>query len=139
MSNQIATNIFEQASRLALRFPTARGEISTEQLWGLPLDSTVKPSLNSIALEVDAELSTTATKSFVATVSPNNKVLNLKMDILKHVIKIKQDENAAKETRQVNATKRRALEDALARKQAEKIDSASEEELQAQLAALPSE
>ena len=133
------TNIFEKASRKALRFPTARGEVSTEQLWDLPLDSATKPSLNSIALEVDAELTSTATKSFVATVSPNNQILTLKMDILKHIIKVKQDENVAKENRLVNATKRRTLEEALARKQAEKIDSASEEELQAQLAALPSE
>ena len=62
--------------------------------------------------------------------------LELKLEILKHVIKYKQEVNAAKVSREETATKRRALEAALERKQAEKIDSASEEELQAQLAAL---
>ena len=133
------SDLFEKATRLELRFPSPRGELSTEQLWSLPLTSSTKANLNDIALAVDAELSSTATKSFVTVATPVSKTLTLKMDVLKHIIKVKQEEALVKQTREANATKRRAIEEALARKQSEKIDSASEEELLAELKALESQ
>ena len=130
------SNIFEQASRQAFRFPTARGELTTEQLWDLPLTSTTKPNLNDIALAIDEELTKSAAKSFVTTVTSVSKALTLKLDILKHIIKVKQEEVLVRQAREANATKRRAIMEALANKQADKINKASEEDLLAELKAL---
>lgn len=130
------SNIFEQASRQAFRFPTARGELTTEQLWDLPLTSTTKPNLNDIALAIDEELTKSAAKSFVTTVTSISKALTLKLDILKHIIKVKQEEVLVRQAREANATKRRTIMEALANKQADKINKASEEDLLAELKAL---
>ena len=130
------SNIFELASRQQLRFTSVRGDLTTEQLWDLPLTSKTGVSLDGLAIAISRQLKESATESFVSEVTSGNKILELKLEILKHVIKYKQEVNAAKISREETATKRRALEAALERKQAEKIDSASEEELQAQLAAL---
>lgn len=43
------TNIFEKASRTKVRFEHPRGNFTVEQLWELPLKSTVKVSLNELA------------------------------------------------------------------------------------------
>ena len=49
-------DIFEQASRLKLRFPSPLGTLSTEDLWHLPLTSTTgKANLNDIGKALNYE------------------------------------------------------------------------------------
>ena len=62
--------MFEQASRLKLRFTTARGSLSVEDLWDLPLTSTTgKPNLDDIAKSLNRELR--ATSEETSFVEPN--------------------------------------------------------------------
>jgi hypothetical protein len=51
-------NMFEQASRLKLRFETIRGEFTVEQLWSLPLSSQSESTvtLDMIAIDLDAKI-----------------------------------------------------------------------------------
>lgn len=87
------TNIFEKASKKAIRFSTTRGQITVEDLWGLSL-----PSLDTIAIATNKLLSAAGEKSFIKTVNPQSTVVSLKMDILKYIIadKLEAEERGSK-------------------------------------------
>lgn len=87
--------IFEQASRLKLRFETNRGFLSTEDLWDLSLTS-----LDSIYRVINKKLKEETEESLITTRSKSNKELDLKVEILKHVVKVKQEEAELKKARQ---------------------------------------
>lgn len=86
-------SIFEKASKKKLRFKTTKGFLTTEDLWDLSLQS-----LDSIAKSVNKQLKVEEEESFISEKSKTNVDLNLKLDILKHVIdvKMKQKDRAAK-------------------------------------------
>ena len=118
-------NIFEQASRKKIRFSSDRGELTTEQLWDLSL-----PMLDFIARGVNADLKSVTEDSFIATKVDSRKApLELKLEILKYVI---EDTLAAEEAKKVAAekkAKKKVLTEALARRQDEKLQNMSEEEI----------
>lgn len=130
-------NIFEQASRRALRFSSERGLVSVEQLWQLPLQSKNGFSLDAIAIAVNRELKALAEESFVAQGSnPAKAELELQLEILKHIIAAKQAENAdARAAADRKAEKARLLE-ILDRKQGQELESLSADDLRARIAAL---
>jgi len=126
--------VFEQASRLKLRFTTVRGSLSVEDLWDLPLTSaTGKVNLDDIAKQLNREMrASTEEISFVEpTATPRNTELRLGFDIVKHVIEVKVAERttalAASKKRE---TKQKILE-IIAAKQDDALQSKSLEELQA--------
>ena len=41
-------DIFKQAAKAKLRFPSSKGELRVEDLWDLPLTSKTGPSLDSL-------------------------------------------------------------------------------------------
>lgn len=84
--------MFEQASRLKLRFDTDRGNVTTEDLWDLPLTSSSNISLDCIAKGLNKAVNQSEEESFVVKRSTTNTVLELKFDIVKHVISAKLDE-----------------------------------------------
>ena len=84
-------NIFEYAAKNKLRFATERGLLTAEDLFDIKLSNQAGPSLDKIAISLDEELSKTE-KSFVKKVTPQNKELQIKLDIVKHVISVKQDQ-----------------------------------------------
>ena len=81
--------MFEQASRLKFRFVTQKGTLTTEDLWDLPLSST-GVSLDSIAIELNKKIKDNSQESFVAKKTNINSILELKLDILKHIINCRQ-------------------------------------------------
>jgi len=132
-------NIFEQATKQGLRFPSIVGELSTEQLWDLPLTSRSlterPPSLDAIARAVHAELKDKEEVSFVdIKPDPRKAELELQLEILKHIIQVKKDERDAAKRAVENAERRKMLTAALASKQEASLLAMSEEELRAELA-----
>lgn len=130
---------FELASRKKLRFPSPVGELTTEQLWDLPLVSNVKGkvSLDAVARAVNANLKAVTEESFVTVSSnPAKATYELQLEILKHIIAVKQDEIARAKDRAEKAEKRRVLLDALARKEEQEIGAKSKDELLKELAEL---
>ncbi|MDB2578775.1 hypothetical protein N9Y00_07020 [Tateyamaria sp.] len=110
-------NIFETASRKKTRFPSKRGELTAEQLWDLPLTQ-----LDVIARGVNSELKGVSEESFIATSpDPRKPGLELQLDILKHVIKAKQEEADAAKNRAAKAAKRKTLMAALADREAQEM------------------
>lgn len=130
-------NIFEQASRQALRFSSNRGELSTEQLWDLPLTSRNGFDLDSVAKEVNQRLKAVTEESFVVkTTNPAKDSLELKLEILKHIIASKQQEAEDRRNASARAAQRQKLKDILAEKQDGALKELTVEEIQKQLAEL---
>lgn len=130
-------NIFEQASRLKLRFSTNRGDLTVEQLWDLPLQSKTQFDLDSVAKSVYQDLKGRAEESFVAaSTDPMKGRLELMLEILKHIIQAKQDENAAKVNKARVEQERARIAEIIDKKQDAALENETVEQLQARLAAL---
>ena len=120
--------MYKKASKMKLRFATTKGNLIVEDLWQLTL-----PTLDSIAVALDEELSKSPKKSFISTVSPENEVLQLKLNIVTDIISDKLAEKDASEKAQAKKAEKERLLDLLDRKKSEKLESLSEEELQKKL------
>ena len=86
-------DLFLAASRRQLRFATGKGYATVEDLWSLSLKS-----LDAIAVALDEQIKP-GRKSFLenpdARASEAEADNNLRLEILKAVITVKQDENKA--------------------------------------------
>ncbi len=123
--------MFETATRMKLRFATVLGLITTEDLWDLPLTSG-KANLDDVAKTISKELRETE-ESFV-TKTRADKVLELKLDIVKYVISVKLDEIAEAEDAAELKRKKDLLIDAIDAKETEElIDGKSAKELRKEL------
>jgi len=123
--------MFFNASRLKLRFKTSVGSIATEDLWDLTLES-----LNTLAKSLNKELKDAQEESFIGTRSKANTILELKFEIVKHVITVKLEEAATKK----NAADKKALKEKIMeqinRKKDEALSSKTIEELEKELESL---
>jgi hypothetical protein len=115
--------MFEQALRERFRFKVDQGTLTTEDLWQLTL-----PSLDSIAIGLDKELQDQG-KSFIRDVTPANAKTALKLDIVKHVIKYKLDEQEARKVKVEKAKQRQKLLEALADKEDAELSNMSKDDL----------
>lgn len=107
-------NIFEKVSRNKTRFPSDRGELTTEQLWDLSLTS-----LDTIARKINRDLKELAEESFINTSpDPRKPGLELQIAVLKHIIQVKLDDQEAQKVAATKAAKRKALLEALANREA---------------------
>lgn len=129
-------NIFEQASRNKLRFPSVRGALLVEQLWDLPLQAKSEFDLDSLAKALNAQVKASAEESFVAPSSAVNAAAVLALDIVKHIIAVKLEENAKVRDAAERKNKREQLLGILAGKESEALQSLTPDELRAQIAAL---
>ena len=112
------TNIFEQASKLTIRFASSKGLTTTEDLWNFPLTSERHSSLDSVAKGINKALKESSEESFVAESTKANSVLELKLEIVKHIIKCKKEQLALK----ANSVKAKALDERILAILADKQD-----------------
>ena len=85
----MSEKMFEKASRTKLRFTTAKGILSTEDLWDIPLYSENQGAvtLDSLACQLHARLSLDVVPSFVKKATDNATAsLQLQFDIVKHIL-----------------------------------------------------
>lgn len=131
-------NIFEQASRLKLRFQNPRGgELTVENLWDLPLKSETRPNLNRIAIEVSNEISKESTLDFVdGGESKVSKENSLKLEILKYIIETKKAENLEKQNKESVLSELRMLKEIRETRKLESIKNQSDEDLDKRIAEL---
>ena len=123
--------MFKQATKQKLRFATNKGYLSVEDLWDLSL-----PTLDKLAVSYDEELAKSPRKSFISDNAPKNKELELKFNIVKDIIAAKLQEKADKEAAKDKAAEKARLVELLAKKQSEKLESLTEEQLKQRLAEL---
>jgi hypothetical protein len=125
------SNIFEQASKLKLRIATAKGMQTVEDLWDLSLES-----LDTIAVAVDKQLETAGKKSFIGKKDTTNKVLELQLEVLKHIIGVKLEEKATKAARVERNAQLAHLRELAANKSTEALAGKSLEEINKMIAEL---
>jgi hypothetical protein len=131
-------NIFERAARAKLRFPSPAGDLTVEQLFDIPLSArTGKLDLDSLARATYMELQQIGELSFVdERPDPRKTELELRFEIIKHVIDAKKADKAAAEKAAETRELRNRLLDAKAAKQEQRLSELSEEDIDKQLAAL---
>lgn len=133
-------NIFEQALRKKVRFDSVKGELTTEQLLGMKLESRDGFSLEAVAQTVNRALKEVAEESFVKTsTNPLKAQLELKLEIVKFIIAEKIAEEDKKKLQANKADERKILLEALANQKTLALKALTPEEIEARLKALDAE
>lgn len=127
------SDIFHYALRNKLRFKVQRGTITTEQLWDLPLNSRTGDSLEAVARDLYAEISSLPATPFTATAPVTQTHTERRLEVVKAVIADKQKEASARAEAALRAQEIERLRDALAQKKGEALASMSIEEIEARL------
>jgi len=125
---------FEKAARMKLRFDTAKGQLSVEELWDLPLESERGVSLDGLAVALHQKIKNGAEVSFVRKDSAKSveyEVAQLKFDIVKHIIDVRVAENEAAARSRANRAQKQKIMELIAQKQDESLAGKSVEELMA--------
>lgn len=121
--------MFEQATRNKLRFETSAGLLSVEDLWDLPLTSKAgKVNLDEIARSIYNKVTDGAAISFVQE-NVTNSVEQDKLDIVKHIIEVRLNENREKAQAQAKKQQKELIDNIIAQKQNEELANMSIEEL----------
>jgi hypothetical protein len=130
-------NIFEKASINKTRYPSVRGELTTEQLWDIPLTSSTGFDLDSIARGVNSQLKELAEESFVKTSSnPSKAKFEHMLEVIKYVIDFKLQAAEENANRRKKAEEKAKLLEILERKQNESLEKLDETAIQKRLAEL---
>ena len=127
------TNIFEIAVRQKLRFVTSRfSGVSVEDLFDLSLRE-----LDDVAKGINRQINAEKEESFLSENKNAVRVdLELKLEIVKHIIGVKETEKAERVATQTKAAERQKLIDALAEAEQREQQAKTPEQLRAELAAL---
>ena len=120
----MSTNMFEIATRNKFRFPF-KGVISTEDLWDLSVES-----LDNVFKTLNSEMKKTKEESLLSTKSKDDEVLELKIEIVKHIVPVKQEEKEARERKFLDRERNQKIMSIIAAKQDEQLHNMSVEELQ---------
>ena len=131
MSKEI--NLFEVASRQKLRFMTNKGLVTVEDLWDLPLSV-----VDATAQNVKAQLDEVQGESFLRNRKEVDKNTEnaLRLEVLKYIINVRQDEDEIKVIAREKAARRRQLIDLLAQRDAEADSKMTREDILKELEGL---
>jgi len=122
--------LFEQASRLKVRFDTVIGMLAVEDLWDLPLTARGdKVSLDQIAIFLNKQVKEDAEESFVKTAQKKDKILDVMFELVKHIINVKIDEEEVAKLKADNKVKKQRLVNILATKEDEELVGKSADEI----------
>lgn len=117
-------NIFEVASRNKFRFDF-RGQQPTEELWSLSVEN-----LDTIFKGLNSQLKQVKEESLLDTKTPKDEELDMKIEIVKHIVKVKQAEAKSREDARIKKEQKQKLLEALELKKNEDLRSMSAEEIQ---------
>ena len=126
------TNIFEYATRNKMRFPSKKGNLTTEQLWDLNVES-----LDEIYKDLKRQLKTSEEESLLNTLAnPENKELSIAIDVIRHIVSVKLYEKKAKEEELARKLESQNIMRILKEKENKALENLSEDELRKRLAEL---
>lgn len=123
-------NLFEMATRKKFRFPF-KGMISVEDLWDLSVQN-----LDTVFKALNAEVKQAKEESLLTTKSTEETILDAKIEIVKHIVKVKLEEANERTKAAEKREQKRRLQELIATKQDAELQGKSIEELQAMLSAL---
>lgn len=131
-------DLFQLAAKHKYRFTSSKGELTVEDLFGLPLKPTSKSSasLNDVAIELSNQVETSSSKNFVDDTPVGNKHTSNKLEIVKTVIAFKKSEAAKAHKRTEDSQKREELLNTLRDIEKKELTSKSADEVRAMLASI---
>ena len=121
--------MFKEANRYKLRFDTDRGNVTTEDLWDLPLVNK-SVCLDNIAKQLSKKIKEVDEESFVVKKSSADTILELKLEIVKYIISVKLEEKEIKEKSVATKAKKERINSIIADKEDENLRNASVEDLE---------
>lgn len=129
-------DIFAKATKQKVRFNTAKGDLTVEDLWDLPLTSEKHVSLDKLAKGIFVALREAEEVSFVSPASTSNSLLELKLEIVKFIIEAKQADNKSKRDAEENRRKKELIGRILEEKRDEELKGKDLKDLEEMYAAL---
>ena len=117
--------MFENALKNGFRYPSNKGLITTEDLFCLSLND-----LNEIAKKINKLIKDSEEESFISGPNFNNNNDSKRLDIIKHIINLKINEQNAKMIEKSNAEKRQRILEIINKKDEESLKNMSKEELE---------
>jgi len=119
-------NLFEIATRNKYRFDTARGKMSVEDLWDLPLYG--KVSLDQIEIDLTKTVKENQ-ESFAKKLSRKNTSNDYKLDIVRYIIEYKIKEKEKKEQEMANKVRREKIMQLIEERELEELKNKPIDEL----------
>ena len=120
-------NIFEYATRNKVRF-SFRGLISVEDLWDLSLGN-----LDSIYKELNKQSKQSEEESLLNIKTQEDELLNVQIDIVKHIVSVKLAEKEAREKASAKKAQKQKIMSIIAAKQDEALQNSSIDDLKKML------
>ena len=117
-------NRFEFAAKNKLRFPW-RGMVSTEDLYDLSVRD-----LDAVFKTLNGQVKQAKEESLLDTKSDEDKILELKIEIVKYIVQVKLNEENARLKAKENKEQKQKLYSILATKQETELQNKSVEEIQ---------
>lgn len=123
--------MFEKATRMALRFETPKGLLTTEDLWRLNL-----ADLNQLAKALNRKIRESEEEDFLAEGNSANQRLHLEFKVVLHILNTKKAERDRRASAAEKKQEKDRLLEVLQRKQQAALEDLTEEEIQAKINAL---
>lgn len=120
-------NIFEYATRNKVRF-SFRGLISVEDLWDLSLTN-----LDFIYKELNKQSKQSEEKSLLNIKTQEDELLNMQIEIVKHIVSVKLAEKEAREKASAKKAQKQKIMSIIAAKQDEALQNSSIDDLKKML------
>lgn len=124
------TKLFEKAIRNKFRY-NYKGVLTTEDLWDLDLTE-----LDSIFKDLNSKLKVESEESLLKTKTFKNEQLEEKIEIIKHIVKVKLEEKELAANKHKTEQERNRILEVLYDKQDEELKNMTQEELMAKLNSL---
>ena len=121
MTNE--TNIFEVATRQKYRFPY-KGSISVEDIWDLPVTA-----LDSIFKTLNAKAKQAQEESLLESKTKEDEETAIKIQIVRHIVGVKQTEALAREKAKENKEMKQRLLDIKVAREDKRLEDLSDAEL----------
>ena len=122
-------NIFKEAVIRKIRFQTVKGTICLEDLYDIPLASKDKFNLNDIAKSIYSEIKESGDVNFVGENNSTDSINELKLALIKEVIKYKQEEARSKTELAANKSHNELIDRLIKEKEFENLKNMSVDEL----------
>lgn len=127
-------SLFVKSVRNKYRYSSSRGELSTEDLWDLSLES-----LDEIAIKVSDQLEKIGKRSFIKKKTQQSDELQTQLEVVKYVIETKITEQAEKQARTKKRGQLEFLKKLKEQKEIERLEGMSSEDLDKQIEELESQ
>lgn len=128
MTNE--TNIFEVATRQKYRFPY-KGSISVEDMWDLPVTA-----LDSVFKTLNAKAKQAQEESLLESKTKEDEETAIKIQIVRHIVGMKQAEALAREKAKENKEMKQRLLEIKASREDKRLEDLSDAELDKLIAEL---